>query len=156
MEATTFAIIDKAKTLLNYREFHSLESAARFGDRIIELAEELVLAKAARIAKLETEGPGVFYNFGELNIVLLRDGEEKFITFGEYSEQIVRTNDPAEIVEFNLEGPPDEDGFTYFIHASPGDYGQVPWGVYISKKEAVILKKKITEAATDEFADVYD
>jgi len=160
MDAATLAIINKAKEFLNHHfiadvQFQTPDSIARAGDQLIQFAEELMLAKAARISQLEAEGPGVFYKFGELNIVLLRDGKEKFINFGEFHEQIVRTNDPAEITEFKLEGPPNEDGFTYFIHASPGDYGQRPWGLYLSKEEGVILKKKIAKAKMAEFGDEF-
>ena len=158
MDANTMTILENVIKVLDHpfikeKRFQSPESIAQAGDRIIQLAEELMLAKAARIVQLETEGPEAYYNYGELTVVLLRDGKEKFINFGEFHEQVVRTNDPEEIAKFKLEGPPNHDGYTYFIHATPGDYGQRPWGLYLSKEEALILKRKITKAQMAEFGD---
>jgi hypothetical protein len=135
------------------RKWLSAEALSHMGTRLIAYAEELKKAKEERLAELATNGPQVHFEHGELNITLLRDGAEKFYNFSERMVDVVRTDSEMIRKDFKLEGPPTEDGWTYFIRANPTDYGQVPFGIYVSQEEAKLLKKRIRAAEDAEFGD---
>jgi hypothetical protein len=135
------------------RKWLSAEALSHMGTRLIAYAEELKKAKEERLAELATNGPQVSFEHGELNITLLRDGAEKFYNFSERMVDVVRTDSETIRMGFKLEGPPTEDGWTYFIRANPTDYGQVPFGIYVSQEEAKLLKKRIRAAEDAEFGD---
>jgi bifunctional ADP-heptose synthase (sugar kinase/adenylyltransferase) len=118
--------------------------------RIQSYAQQLKELDAERIQNLQDNGPNVFSKIGNITITLLRDGKEKFIQFGEHIVDIVRTNEKGVLEDFKLDGPPDADGYTYFIRARPTEYGQVEWGIWISKEEGTKLKKEIKELYRDD------
>jgi len=135
------------------RKWLSAEALSHMGTRLIAYAEELKKAKEERLAELAANGPQVHFEHGELNITLLRDGAEKFYNFAEFMVEVVRTDSAEVRKDFKLEGPAAEDGWTYFIRANPTDYGQLPFGIYVSEEEAKLLKKRIRAAEDAEFGD---
>ena len=148
--------LENTKHWLEGRDGHSAEALSHMGTRIIAYAEELKKAKEERLAELEANGPQVRFEHGALNITLLRDGAEKFYDFTERMVDVVRTNEETVRMGFKLEGPPAEDGWTYFIRANPTDYGQLAFGIYVSEEEAKLLRKRIRAAEDAEFGDEHD
>lgn len=118
-------------------------------ERIQIYAQQLKELEEASIKDLQDNGPKVSGDIGDITITLLRDGKQKHAHFGEYTVDVILTNDEAVRTHFKLDGPPDVDGNTYFVRASPGDYGQVAFGIWLSKDEAIKLKKNIRELEDD-------
>ena len=96
-----------------------------------------------RLADLRENGPKVVYD-DEIVITLLRDGVEKHINFGRLWVDVRCTSDEHIIQQLKINQDPPEDGFTYYIYAIPGAHGIPPIGVQISKKEAAIIKERLT------------
>jgi hypothetical protein len=123
---------------------HSLHVNA---DLIIRYAETLKAAKEERLAGLKADGPRVFYDHDEMYIVLLRDGDEKYVMCTEGTAVVQRTNDSTLLVELHLQDTPAHtDGYTYFLRLLPWDYGVRDCGIWLSYEEAIILKTRISEA----------
>lgn len=64
----------------------------------------------------------------------------KTYVFGEHNISIARSK-PEDLKSWErqrIEGGPDEDGFIYFIEASPDDVG-LPSFIWITKEEAIEL-----------------
>ena len=116
--------------------------------RIQAYAEQLKALEEEEIQDLQNNGPKISGELGDLVITLARPNyagimKAKHIPFGEYSVSVAKTNDEFTYKELKIEGEADADGFWYFIHARPGDYGQIAFGIWITKEEYTILKKQI-------------
>jgi len=111
--------------------------------------------EAERIKDLQDNGPKATGTPGDVTVTLLRDGKEKHIEFGEYNLRLSKTNKEEAIKTFKLDGPPDDEGMTHFIEACPGDWGQMPWGAWITKEESAKLTKQLAEIYKDEEDDDY-
>jgi len=112
--------------------------------RVIELAKELEKEEETRIKKLKENGPAVHINSeGEITITLLRNNKEVFRIFGDWFIDVDCTQDEDIIYRYMIDGPKDDDGFTYFIHVKPLDIPE--YGVYITKEEATILQERIKD-----------
>ena len=114
-------------------------------DRIIAAGLECARLKAERIADLAANGPKVSVENAEVTITLLRPNalgvmQEEFHNFGEYRVKMQRTDDAELLKKLGVKGPPAESGHTYFIHASPGDWGQMPFGIHVTREECFILE----------------
>ena len=123
--------------------------------RFQNYAQQLKELDEARVKDLRDNGPKVTGDICDITITLLRpDAEgvmkEKHIPFGEYSVDIASTDKEEKIKSFKLDGPPDADGLTYYIHASPGDWGHSPFGIWISKEEATKLKGELGHLYDDD------
>lgn len=113
---------------------------------LIEAAEELKKLQQARLEELARDGPRVFLNdVGEVTIILLRDGSEKVYEFGERPVRVLYTQSDSTRAAFNLEGPPDSDGRTYFVRVDPADFGQAAYGIQVSSWEATCIKQSLIE-----------
>lgn len=121
--------------------------------RIQAYAQQLKELEAERIKDLQDNGPKISGDLCDITVTLLRDGKEKHIEISEYTFQLAKTNNQEKIKSFKLDGPPDAEGFTHYIHACPGDWGQSPWGVWISKEEAQKLNSEFGRLYEDEEED---
>jgi hypothetical protein len=97
--------------------------------------------------------------------VLIRKGKEELINLGQFRTESVDmidldeidlleircTKDLTEINRLNLDGTPDNDGFTHYIFCIPAFDERDTFGIYISKEEADIMPKKIAEAMLAEY-----
>ena len=118
---------------------------------IIEIADQLKLSvEEQNIQFLETGGDA-YFDRGELNIVFLRNGKREYYCFPEQIIDIHKTNSTSCLSDLKLEGPPDEDGFTHYIYSSPTEPGYLPYAIYISKKEALFLEKRVDEVSKEEY-----
>ncbi len=125
------------------RTEHSLHINA---DVIIRFAETLKAAKEERLAALKADGPRVFFDHDDMYIVLLRDGDEKYVICTERTAIIESTNDPALLRKLRLEDKPAHtDGNTYFLRLLPWDYGVRDCGIWLSYEEATVLQKRLRE-----------
>jgi len=130
-------------------EFVNPRALSNISASIQHYAKKLAELEAERIQDLQNNGPKISGELCDITITLLRDGKEKFIPFGEYSVDIKCTNEEDTLKEFKVDGPPDTDGYTYFIYARPSDYGQVAFAIWVSKEEATTLKKDLKELYDD-------
>jgi len=132
-----------------YRDDNVLADIA---DTIIRAAEELKTLREYRREKLAKDGPQAYYSHGHLVIVLLRDGKEKFLTFGEEETvKIDSTVDESVRTRYKMTEP-SEDGQTYFIRATDHEHSRVS-AIQVSKAEAVTLRQRLAEANATEFGD---
>jgi len=79
----------------------------------------------------------------EFVFTLDRNGPKTF-SFGEHHVEIVRDK-PENLKSWErmrIKGPPHEDGFVYFIEASPDDVGLATL-IWLSKEEANVLKDQL-------------
>jgi hypothetical protein len=116
---------------------------SHISSRVQSYAQQLKELELERIKDLQNNGPTIFFDdmHTEVCVTLLREGKEKHIHFCEHEISVVYTDMSDVIEEFNLTGPPsDDDGFTYFLRANPEDFGRRPYGIWISKKEAIQLQ----------------
>jgi hypothetical protein len=113
-------------------------------DTLISLAKDLKAQKDERIKDLVENGPRAFYEQDELFVVLLREGEERYIRFGEHSIEFVSSDKDEDRHRYCLVDPPDEDGFTYFFLMRKN-------AIWVSKAEWLILQKNVEEANRKEF-----
>ena len=137
-EIATFAIKPTSRSW----ELATLQCATD----IIQLAEELKLIEATRIAKLESEGPRVSFDGFMLEIVLLRNSKEIILNFRRNDEKIykVKPEDLKSCESYYIDRSVEDDGFHYFIEGHPGHYRQRRLTM-ITKEEASILERKIQE-----------
>lgn len=113
---------------------------------LIKAAEELKKLQQARLEELARDGPRVFLNdVGQVTIILLRDGKEDVYEFGESPVRVLYAQSDSTRAAFNLEGPPDSDGRTYFIRVDPADFGQVAYSIQVSSWEATCIKQSLNE-----------
>ena len=122
------------------------ESIQVYAQRLKELEEE-------RIKDLQDNGPKATGDICDITITLLRDGKEKHIEFGEYNIQLAKTDKEETIKSLKLDGLPDSQGMTHFIKAVPGGWGQMPWGVWITKDESEKLSVELARIYKDEEED---
>lgn len=125
-------------------------SLSHMSSRIQIYAQRLKKLEEEEIKDLIENGPKIFGDLHEPTITLLREGKPEHINFGEYSVSIGKTDDREICRELRVKFCPDDNGFTYFIHARATDYGQVSFGIWLSKGEAVILTKKLKELEDEE------
>jgi len=126
------------------------QDAIQFAPLFRDYAKQLKELEDSYIKLLQEYGPKVDLdpvNY-EVTITLLRDGKEKSIEFGEWNVQITRCKD------FKIDGPPADDGFTYFIFVVPPGFGQNPETIWVSKEEGVTIKKRLYQA--QKAAGLYD
>lgn len=133
--------------------FANPSALSNISARIQEYALKLKELEAERIKDLQDNGPSATGQPGDITVTLLRDGKEKHIEFGEYNLRLSMTNNQEKIKTFKLDGPPDAEGMTHFIEACPGDWAQMPWGVWISKEESAKLSKELANIYKDEEDD---
>ena len=121
-------------------------ATVQYAKDIIQLAEELKLIEATRIAQLKSEGPRVSFDGFMLEIVLLRNSKEIILVFHHKDEKIykVKPEDLKSRETHVLDMPVEDDGFHYFIEGHPGHYRQSHLTT-ITKEEASILERKIQE-----------
>ena len=131
-------------------QFNHPLALSHMSARIQAYAQQLKELEAERIKDLQDNGPKVHGDINDLTITLLRDGKEKYVEISEYSIQLAMTDKEQKIKSLKLDGPPDAEGMTHYILASPGDWGQTPWGVWITKEESAILSKQLAEIYKDE------
>jgi hypothetical protein len=146
---SAFQCLDNGLSRLSHAV--SDDSLVSLSDQMICFAEDLKAKKAERIKDLAENGPRAFFECGELVIVLLREGKEKHICFGEWWVKFASTNDETVRKELGLEGPAEEDGQTYFLNVLPRDFGQSAHGIRLPKAEWLILKEKVAKAELAEF-----
>jgi hypothetical protein len=130
--------------------FANPSALSHMSARIQAYAQQLKELEAERIKDLQDNGPKVHGDINDLTITLLRDGKEKYVEISEYSIQLAMTDKEEKIKSLKLDGPPDAEGMTHYIRASPGDWGQTPWGVWITKEESASLSKQLAEIYKDE------
>jgi len=109
--------------------------------RVQALAKKLGEIEAANLKDLEQNGPQIFGEQDNMTFTLLRDGKAKHIQIGKYHLQISRTNEKYICDKLMLNGASDTDGFIHYIYMT--DYGEAEYGIWLSKKEAAILKEKL-------------
>jgi hypothetical protein len=124
--------------------------------RFQEYAQQLKELEAERIKDLKDNGPKISGTLCDITVTLLRDGKEKHVEIGEYTFKLATTDKQEKIKSLKLDGSPDADGMTHFIEACPGGWGQMPWGVWISKEEAVKLNSEFGRLYEDEEEDYYN
>jgi hypothetical protein len=124
--------------------------------RFQSYAQQLKELEAERVKDLQDNGPKLSGTLSDMTVTLLRDGKEKHIEFGEYNFKLDMTDNQEKIKSLKVDGPPDAEGMTYFIEASPGDWGQMPWGVWISKEEHAKLNSEFGRLYEDEEDDYYN
>ena len=126
------------------------KDAIKFVPLFRDYAKQLKELGDSFIKLLQDYGPKVDLdpvNY-EVTISLLRDDKEKHIELGEWNVQITRCKD------FKIDGPPADDGFTYFIFVVPPGFGQNPETIWVSKEEGVTIKNRLYEAR--KAAGLYD
>jgi hypothetical protein len=131
------------------------QDAIMFAPLFRDYAKQLKELEDSYIKLLQEYGPKVDLdpvNY-EVTITLLRDGKEKSIEFGEWNVQITRCKD-EDRKKFKIDGPPADDGFTYFIFVVPPGFGQNPETIWVSKEEGVTIKKRLYQA--QKAAGLYD
>jgi len=120
---------------------------------IIQLAEELQLLEATRIAEIEIDGPRVSFNqYGEMEIELLRNSKVLTLNFSEHSVQICKAK-REELQSWELlrlDMSVEADDFYYFIKAIPEDVG-LPRLTSVTKGEAVILVRKKKQSEREQY-----
>jgi len=136
--------------------FANPSALSNMSARIQEYAQQLKELEAERIQDLQENGPKLSVTLSDITVTLLRDGKEKHIEFGEYTFNLDMTDNQEKIKSLKIDGPPDAEGMTHFIKASPGDWGQVPWGVWISKEEHAKLNSEFGRLYEDEEDDYYN
>ncbi|NBT47138.1 MAG: hypothetical protein EBT07_04870, partial [Actinobacteria bacterium] len=124
--------------------FASASGLAYRADRIIQYAAELQRLKEERIADLKENGPKAYIEGASLNVTLLRDDKEVFHDFSEFHVLVSRTEDDAVRRRFKLREV--KEGWSYFLHALPMEYGIQEYGVEITEEESRLLKVRIDEA----------
>lgn len=124
--------------------FASASGLAFRADRIIEYAAELQRLKEERIADLKENGPKAYIEGASLSVTLLRDDKEVFHDFSEFHVLVSRTEDDAVRRRFKLREV--KDGWSYFLHALPMEFGIEECGVEITEEESRVLKVRIDEA----------
>ena len=120
--------------------------------RCISLAEELKKKQELYLSDLKKNGPKVFFEHCDPTFILMRDGKEKRHTFPDCHVEICFSKDEKILALYKLEGSPDEDGYIYFIRAI-SNYIDAIYAVYLSKKEAIILKKRLHDAELEYYKD---
>lgn len=133
--------------------FKGPSALSNMSTRIQFYAQRLKELEAERIKDLHDNGPKATGDICDITITLLRDGKEKHVQIGEYNVQLTKTNKKETIKSFKLDGPADAEGMTHFIQAVPGDWGQMPWGVWISKDESEKLHVELARIYKDEQDD---
>lgn len=154
---TIRADLENTKHWLEDR-FANPSALSAMSARVQGYAQQLKELEAERIKDLQDNGPKVSGDICDMTITLLRQDEtgvlkEKHIEISEYTVQLGKTDKQEKIKSLKLDGPPDAEGMTHFILASPGDWGQTPWGVWISKEESVKLNKELAHIYRDEDED---
>ena len=144
--------IENSKHWLEDR-FKGPSALSNMSTRIQFYAQRLKELDAERIKDLHDNGPKATGYICDITITLLRDGKEKHIQIGEYNVQLTKTNKKDTIKSFKLDGPSDAEGMTHFIQANPGGWGQMPWGVWISKEESEKLHVELARIYKDEQDD---
>ena len=84
-----------------------------------------------------------FMESGDLCIEIQRKSGIVKQNFGESFVDILRCKNDKIRQFLKLEGPPEKDGFTYFIRARPSDVSQKSFAIQISIKEASDLCKAL-------------
>jgi hypothetical protein len=133
--------------------FKGPSALSNMSTRIQAYAQQLKELEEERIKDLLDNGPKATGNICDITITLLRDGKEKHIEIGEYNIQLAKTDKEETIKSLKLDGLPDSQGMTHFIKAVPGDWGQMPWGVWISKGESEKLSVELARIYKDEEED---
>jgi hypothetical protein len=109
--------------------------------------------------------PKVYFDNGDLIVVLIRKDKEELINLGQFRTedvdmidldeidllQIRCTKDINEINRLKLDGPPDKDGFTHYIYGMPAYDAYDTFGIFLTKEEADIIPKKIADAMLSEY-----
>lgn len=123
----------------------TLKTSYQIAQIIIKRADELKKIIDDENKVLLEKGGDAFFDHDVLTIVLICNGERVYHTFPELLIEICRTNLTGTITRLSLNGQFEEDGFIYYIHAHPTDFGSAEFAIQLSKKEATFLKAKIAE-----------
>lgn len=89
--------------------------------------------------------PKAFEDYGDLTVVLLLNGKEKPYNFCEFVVDVLHTDDMEQAKGLGLSGPAHGDGFIYYLHAEPMDYGVRHRIVQLSYEEVTLLKRQLNE-----------
>lgn len=86
--------------------------------------------------------PQVFEDkYGDLIVVLERNGEAKRYNFCEFIVSVQYTDDMDFAERLGLVGSPHADGRVYFLNADPMDYGVRTRAIQLSRDEAISLDR---------------
>jgi hypothetical protein len=138
--------------------FHNISSQSTVGEaaiKVIDTSEILKIIIEIENNNLLKDGGDVFYEGNEMTFVLLREGKRIYYNFPGQLIQILRTNSVEKCKELKLKGPPDEDGFTYYLQALPYIWDPKITAVQLSKKEAVFLTKRNDQVNDAKYGMVY-
>jgi len=135
--------------------FANPSALSNMSARFQSYAQQLKELEAERIQDLQENGPKISGTLCDMTVTLLRDGKEKHVEFGEYTFKLNITDKQEKIKSLKLDGPPDAEGMIHFIEACPADWGQMPWGVWISKEESAKLNNEFGRLYEDEEDDYY-
>ena len=149
---STFQCLDDGLSQLS--EVVSEKQLVSLSDHMIRFAEDLKAQKAERIKDLVVNGPRIFYEMGELVVVLLREREEKYFCLRGRLIELDSTKDEAVRERYRLNDPADEDGQTYFLKVLPTEYEKWEYGIYVKKAEWLTLKEKFAKAKLEEFGNM--
>ena len=129
-------------------EFHCESAMAAMENRMIAYADRLREAREERLEQLRKFGPRAYIDRdGVKQLVLLRDGKEKYHDFTDLSVMVVYCDNEGDRKKYGLtEKPADEDGRTFFIRVSPEDYGFPEYSIRITREEGRTIKQRWRES----------
>ena len=118
--------------------FVSHDDMNYLSSEIAQLAKQLKDEEHDRIKDLVRNGPRVFYENGELNIVFLRGGKERFVRVGHNQILFMSTCDESIISLYGLDISDIEDEMHYYLKVVP--FRGSPYGISVDMEEWKILK----------------
>jgi len=131
---------------------HDLYQDILLQSTVIEAATKVIFASVILNKIYENEdmsiiqdGGNVFYEGRDLTFLLFRNSKRIYYKFPEQLTQILWTNSKTKIKDLNLKDLPDEDGFIYYLQATTYEWDTKITAIQLSKKEAVVLAKRIDE-----------
>jgi hypothetical protein len=129
----------------------SKKTMYHIAEKIIVIASDLQRIIEAENTRLQEDGADAYFEFDDLNVVLYLNNKREHFCFSEQNVEISRTNRESDRMMLYLQNPPDEDGYTYFLHSLPCEFGRHPYAIQLTKKQATFLKKKIEEIEAEQY-----
>jgi len=95
--------------------------------------------------------PFVFYADCTYTITLSREDKKTRLVFGEHMLSICAAleNELPRLERVQIKGPCAEDGFVYYIHAEPYDFGAAAVFVWLKDKEEALALNRELRAIQD-------